>query len=614
MSKETFENTHRTVLQAPMSRRRAVGVGAGAVSAAMLTGAPIPAGLGRTVMAQDGTTDFHAAWPYQTPPTGHFNSFVTNGLFTPLPNIYADLITLPMGLYYWASDEWLPLLATEWAFLEDGENFEVTLREGVMWSDGSEFTAADVLATTSVLRLMSSTLWEYVDEVTAVDDYTVNYHMSVPSTVVERYVIRENPRPASVYGEFAAQADELFGSGLTVEDPEGAQLLDQFNNFRPDGFVANGPFNVDVDSITSSNLNLVKNETGYLADTVRYDRIVNYNGETDTISAVVLSGDVDYATHGFAPATEMEMINQGIRILRPPIYSGPALYMNFARFPDTLGNPAVRRALAHAINREQNGTVSLADSGIAVEYMIGISDNLVPNWINEDAVDTFNQYEYDQELAASLLEEEGWTRDGEVWTMSNGEEARFELSFPAEFADWSASGTDAAEQLTSFGIVVEPRAVTHTQHGIDVDQGNFDLAIQEWGSSDNPHPHFSYTTAFFVHNTLAINDGGEGIAYDLNQETEVAGAVDINELVIDSALGLDQQAQIDNLTTIAQVFNEELPKIPLFERYGNNAALEGVRVAEWPADDDPILQNSPYADGIPTMLMLTGELPPADAE
>jgi peptide/nickel transport system substrate-binding protein len=198
--------------------------------------------------------------------------------------------------------------------------------------------------------------------------------------------------------------------------------------------------------------------------------------------------------------------------------------------------------------------------------------------------------------------------------MNNGEEARFELSFPAEYADWSASGTDAAEQLTNFGIICEPRAVSFTQHPIDVDMGNFELAIRGWGSSSNPHPHFSYTTAFYTHNTLAVNNGGEGIAFDLNQETEVAGAVDINQLVVDSALGLDEQAQIENLTTIAQVFNELLPKIPLFERYGNNAALEGVRVAEWPADDALILQNSPYADGIPTILMLTGELPPVGAE
>ena len=612
MSKELLEDTRRSVLQAPMSRRRAVGTGVGAVSAAILAGAPIPGGLGRTVMAQDGGAEFHGAWPYQAPPTGHFNTFVTNGIMNP-PNIYGDLMTLPLGLYYWASDEWLSLLATEWAFAEDGENFTVTLREGVVWSDGTDFTATDVQATMNCLRIMSNTVWEYVDEVITVDDYNLTFHMSVPSTVVERYVIRMSPRPASVYGEWGDRASELFGGGKTIDDPEGAQLLDQFNNFRPEGIVANGPFNIDANSITSSNFNMVKNDTGYLADTVRYDRIRNYNGETDTISAVVLSGEIDYATHGFAPATEQEMLNQGIRVLRPPVYNGDALLMNFAKFRDTLGNAKVRQAIAHAIDRARTGTIALAESGVPVKYMAGISDNLVPNWINEDAIPTLNQYEYDVELAASMLEEAGWTKSGDVWTMNNGEEARFELSFPAEFANKSASGQDVAEQLTNFGIICEPRAVTYTQHPIDIDQGNFELAISFWGNSDNPHPHFSYVTDFFVHNTLARNNGGEGIAFPLEQETEVAGTVDIEQLVVESALGLDAQAQKDNITTIAQVFNELLPKITIYERYGNNAALEGVRVEAWPPDDAPILQNSPYADGIPTMLMLTGELPPVGA-
>jgi len=153
-------------------------------------------------------------------------------------------------------------------------------------------------------------------------------------------------------------------------------------------------------------------------------------------------------------------------------------------------------------------------------------------------------------------------------------------------------------------------AADFTPIAIDVDQGNFELAIRAWGNGSNPHPHFSYVTAFFEHNTLAVNEGGEGIAFPLEQTTDVAGDVDLNELVVNSAQGLDVEAQKADVTVMAEVFNELLPKIPLFERYGNNAALEGVRVAAWPADDDEILKNSPYADGIPTMLIYQGLLEP----
>ena len=135
------------------------------------------------------------------------------------------------------------------------------------------------------------------------------------------------------------------------------------------------------------------------------------------------------------------------------------------------------------------------------------------------------------------------------------------------------------------------------------------LAIRGWGSSNNPHPHFAYAEAFFTNNTLAVNNGGEGIAFSLEQEVN-GEMVDLNELVVNSALGLDVEAQKAQIETMATAYNQLLPKIPLFERYGNNAGLEGVRVAAWPADDDPILKNSPYADAIPAMLIYQGLLEP----
>jgi len=92
--------------------------------------------------------------------------------------------------------------------------------------------------------------------------------------------------------------------------------------------------------------------------------------------------------------------------------------------------------------------------------------------------------------------------------------------------------------------------------------------------------------------------------------TDAAGEVDLEKVVLDSADGLDTNAQKANITKAAKVFNELLPIIPLLERYGNNIALEKTRVAAWPPDGDPIMQNGPTADGIMTILMLTGQLKP----
>lgn len=626
-------------MAASMNRRRFIGTAGAGFAAAMLTGGALPGGLGKVVMAQDGGKEFHGAYPYTDPGAGgHFNNFVTNGILSPPATIYGEILNVPLGMYFWESDSWLPLVAEGWEFVaagggsatpaasaeaspvadgdqyaplrnapQDADTLVVHIREGVTWSDGSPVTAQDCVDTMWCWRIMSNTVWKYVDDAQVVDDLTFSVHMSVPSTIVERYVIRNMvPMPSATYGEWAQQARDILGAGKTTEDPEGAQLLDQFNNFRPEGVPVNtGPFSIDRDSITNAQMTLAKNENSYWADQVPFDRIINFNGETDTITAVVLSKEIDYATHGFSVATENQMMDSGIRVLRPPTYSGPGLLFNYGKLTE-FQDAKARQALAHAINRGQNGTIALGDSGVPCEFMAGFADSLVPTWLSEEEQGQLSAYEYDVELAASMLEELGWSKDGDVWMKPDGSEAAYELSFPAEFADWSAAGQDLAEQLTDFGFVIDPRAITFTQQPIDVDQGNFDFAIRGWGNSTNPHPHFSYSTAFFTHNTLAINNGGTGTQFPLQGESERVGEVDLEAMVVESAEGMSIDAQKEKVAAMALVYNEVLPAIPLWERFGNNCALEGVRVVAWPADDDPLLKQSFYADNIPAMMLFQG--------
>ncbi len=558
-----------------------------------------------------GNKEFHSAWPYEVPPTGNFNMIqgVSHTIMNP-PNIYADLIVLPFAMYYWKDDKWLPLMATDWKFT-GGDTFSLTLRKGAKWSDGKDFTSKDVLSTFWCMRLMSHSVWKYVDKIDAPDASTVNFHMKQPSTVVQRYVLRTNTMSDVTYGLWAKRVQDLFNGGKSVSDPEGKQLLQEFTNFKPDDVIASGPFKFDTKSITNAQMTLPKNTTAWNADQVPFDKIINYNGETPDVSPLVLSKEIDYATHGFPPSTEQAMQQAGIRVLRPPVYNGGAIYINFDKVGNILGDKKVRQALAYAIDRDQNAKVTYADSGKGVKYMTGMSDILVPKWMPDADVKALNLYPYDQAKAASMLTDLGWKKGGDgVWVTKEGTRAEFEMLTPAEYVDSSTSAQNAAEQLTKFGIKTTVRAITYTQFPVDLDKGNFQLALSGWGASTNPHPFFSYDNNLFLHNTRAINNGGKGMAFNLKQKTDVAGDVDLEKLTLDSADGLDEGAQKANVAKIAKVSNELLPIIPLYERYGNNAALEKVRVQAWPADDDPILQNAPYADGIVTMLMLTGRLKP----
>src|SRR5690554_3490183 len=87
-----------------LSRRRLMGTGAASLGAAVFAGGAASSAIaggafggGRVVVAQDGGTEYHGAYPYvDLGSGGHFNTFVTDGI---LPNgtVYGELIMQPLG-------------------------------------------------------------------------------------------------------------------------------------------------------------------------------------------------------------------------------------------------------------------------------------------------------------------------------------------------------------------------------------------------------------------------------------------------------------------------------------------------------------------------------------
>lgn len=557
----------------------------------------------KAAVTSTGGAVFNAGWPFQQPPTGHWNSFVTNAISV---GIYDDLIDVPFAKYYWASGKWMPLLATSWK-IEPPDKFTLTMQSGLKWSDGKDLTPQDVITTFNIGRLMSYPVWNYLDKVSASGN-DLTFHMAKPASVVQRYVLEQRIYSTATFGTWADKANALFTAGKTIKDAEVKALLADFQKFRPAGIVASGPFMYDEKQLTEAQLTLVKNPSGYAKDKVLFDKIVAYNGETPVVTPLFLAKQIDYGTYGFPTATVNGLVQQGFRILTPPIYSGPALYINYAKLKG-LAKPEVRQAIAYAIDRATNATVSLGKSAIAQKYMSGLSDNLVPLWLPAGDISKLNQYALDPAKAASVLQGIGWKKGSDgIWVDSTGAKWDYDLEVPADYADWSACAQNLAEQLTKFGLKTTVRAVPHVQAGQDMLKGNFNLAIQGWGTG-SPYPQFSYESDILA-NVPPENVLGPGNSFALAQTTKSAGAVNFKDLVVAAGEGLDQTAQKAAVAKMALAFNELLPTIPIWERYGNNPALDGVRVTGWPADGDPIYKNSPYSDSFVVMMLYTGQLKP----
>ncbi|MDN5687745.1 MAG: ABC transporter substrate-binding protein [Brachybacterium sp.] len=565
---------------------------------------------------EGSASTFHGAWPFMPPPEGHFNfaGLPYAGVPTSIigDGIYRDLLVPPSAMWLWAEKKWEYLIAESHELDTEGGTLTVKLKPGLTWSDGSDLTSQDYLTTFYMQFIQRSPAWDFITGLEAPDDTTVVVSFEDPPAVLERYVLKSNILATSQYGDWAERAKAIVDAGGTMDEGDGEALGTEFQAFKPENVVVSGPYDFDYDTITNTQLTLVRNESGYGAEKVVFDALVIYAGETTEVTSLVQSGDVDYATHGFAPASEEPFEAAGYTILRPPVYSGPALYLNQDQFPE-FADVRTRKAFAYLIDREVNGQIALADSGKAVVNMVGFSDNFVDEWLTDEVKGKIDTYEQDVDKATSLLEEAGWTKEGDAWMTPEGKAAAYEIQFPQTFADWSASGKNIAEQLSEFGISVTARGLDDKQAPIDIDKGDFQMAIQAWGSSAHPHPHFSFVQDLFVHNIpIAKNQGGKGYAFPLQDVETSAGTVNLEELVTKSGQGLDVEEQKKNVSVVALAFNELLPIIPIFERYGNNPALEGVRVQGFPEPGDPILENAPYADNFVTLEMFRGTITPVE--
>lgn len=545
----------------------------------------------------------NVAWPYTVPPTGHFNTFATNGL---LLGQYQDLHEPPLAVLLWASGEYEGMVAAEFGWDADN-NYVVKLVDGVTWSDGSAMSADDLMATFNLFRLRGDAVWANLTGIEKVDDATVKFVMDAPSSLAERLILTTNLRPASVYGDIANRAAEL-EAGTAEWDA----LLTELTEFRPETPVSGGPYTIDPASVTEANLMMNLNAGGFAGGIQNFDQVRMWNGETEVVTPLVANNELWYITHGIPPTTEEAFTAQGIDIVRSGMNNGPGLYVNHSLYPLSL--PEVRQAIAYVVDREQNGFVSLGESGVAVEYMNGMSDGLSDAWLSQETLDSLNTYEHDPAKAEELLTGLGFSRnDDGIWVDDQGNTLSFELTFPQEFADWSAAAENATAQLNEFGFDITARGVQFQQHPQDVYDGNFQMAIRNWGLGD-PIPARSYLEAYDRYNgqgELAGEAGSPGMGFD-NNVTYSAGEINVFDVATMSSEGIDHDAQAALVSELAVSYNELLPAIPLWERYTNNALNR--QYLEVPAIDDPIFANfGGGADNWMTYLILTGRVAPAGA-
>ena len=536
--------------------------------------------------------EFHGAWPYDLPPKGHYNYFATGAILSGSP--YTDLFIPSLAVYRWADAKWDYWLA-ESAKL-DGNDYTVKLRPNLKWDDGTAFTSADVVTTYWIGRMEGFGIWGFIDTVTAVDPLTVKFHYTKPTSIGERLILRNGIRPDKTFGAMAKQVQDLFAAGKTTASDEVKALRLEKDKIRPTSAPSIGPYKIDMASVTDAQMSMVRNPNGLFGDKVNFDKILLWQGETAAVTPLVLSGDVDYATHGFPVATDKQFRDQGLKVIRGPLFTGPALYFHWekaAAFQDK----RLRQAVAHAINRAESGQIAYGESGKAPKFMAGYSDGLVATWLSADDQKKLKEYEYSTAKADALMKDAGYAKGADGIYAKGSTKLEFEMYYPSDFSDWSSAATHASDALNKFGIKITPRGAPRSQQLPDTNDGKFQIALNAWGIG-NPHPQQSLIRPIREYN---ITPAGGG------QKYPVTNGIDWEAKLNAAVEGFDTAKQKPIVTELTLAFNDLLPAVPLWERFNNNPMNDKKRVAGWPALTDKIFQNG-SGDNFTIVMLMDGTL------
>lgn len=285
----------------------------------------------------------------------------------------------------------VPGLATEWTIVDD-TTWEFTLREGVTFHDGSDFTAEDVVASINRVPMAStnspSSFMPYVKAITGVeatDPLTVRITTAEPTPLLLNNLSRIAILPA----ESAEVTTEQMNSG--------------------EGVIGTGPFKF-VSWVPDSEVKVVRNDDYWAEPAAWEDVTFKVFKNNSARVAAMLSGDVDMIES--IPTADTRRLEQSDEIEVVSVAGNRVMYLHMdqdreespfakdAEGKNPLRDPRVRRALSLSLNREAIVDRIMDGQGVP-------AGQLVPEGYfgyNPDiAVDA-----YDPDQAKALLAEAGY--------------------------------------------------------------------------------------------------------------------------------------------------------------------------------------------------------------
>lgn len=494
-------------------------------------------------------------------PPSSWNPFNTGGYaMGTLGLVYETLF-----IYDPLTNEYIPWLAEsgEWT---DDTTYHVKVREGITWSDGEPFTAADVkftfeLGQTAPINI--STVWQWLDSVEQVDDYNLDFHFT--ETLYQQWGNTLYTTPIVPMHLWESMSEEDITAGAN-ENPvgTGAYLFESYDQSR---------------------MVWVKNPDWWAIDTLGYDpaptHIVDIvNGSNNVALGMVLQGELDLSNNFLPGVATLVDGGYGVQTYYPdPPYMLSAntawLLLNLTKAP--MDDPEFRRAVAYAVNVDQ---IVQQDYGNIVQS--ANPTGLLPIWdqyVDQDVVDELG-FSYDPDQARTILAGAGYVdTDGDGFVEApDGSAIELKVIVPNGWTDWMEAVRIISESVQAVGINLQTEFPDYGGYVDQRNSGTFDMMIaNDAQMSNTPWTYYNWMFMSDVENVGTIQNGNYG-RYDNQEAFDLVAQLD--QIPVDDLDGM--RAVMSDLQRIQLT---DMPLIPLWYN-GLWAQYSNAVWANWPGSAD----------------------------
>jgi peptide/nickel transport system substrate-binding protein len=448
-------------------------------------------------------------------------------------------------------DQGLPVndLVESMGISQNGQNYNISIRENALWHDGQPVTSEDVVFTVDLLRSDDlpipediRDLWQTV-EAEALDEKTLQFRLPEPFAPFLDY-LTFGILPKHLLGDFSA-----------------SEIIDAQYNLQP---VGSGPFSFDQFLVNGDQIigvQLIAFEDYYAEPAFIEQFTFKYYPDPEAAISAYQSGEV----LGIGQVSN-DILPQALQEPELNLHSGqiPLLSIIFLN----LDNPRapffqdveIRRALLMGIDRQR--MINLLNDGQAT---LAHGPIFPGSWAYYDGVE---KIEYDPDAAIQILRIAGYTipATGEsVRTNEEGQSLSFELVYPAGSkhellaqaiaSDWQQLGVEATLQPIAPDELVADY----------LDPRTYEAALVDINLTRSPDPD-----PYPFWDQAQITGGQNYSKWDDRQASEY---------LEEARVELDRTERARLYNNFQVRFASELPALPLFYpiyNYGIDQRINGV--------------------------------------